>query len=82
MLNLFLFKASVQFFSSTFIFSDNFSDLPTASTKEKTNFAWTLESVMGTGGTFHGHDTRPPGSRVKSNWQQILGSGPHVWGTS
>lgn len=42
----------------------------------------TLASVMARGGTFHGQLIRPPGRRLKSNWQQILGSGPQVWGTS
>lgn len=42
----------------------------------------TLASVMARGGTFHGQLMRPPGRRLKSNWQQTLGSGPQVWGTS
>lgn len=42
----------------------------------------TLASVMARGGTFQGQLMRPPGRRLKSNWQQILGSGPQVWGTS
>lgn len=42
----------------------------------------TFASVMARGGTFHGQLMRPPGKRLKSNWQQILGSGPQVCGTS
>jgi len=42
----------------------------------------TLWSVITVGGIFHGQVTRPPGSRLKSNWQQTAGSGPHVCGTS
>lgn len=42
----------------------------------------TLASTTAFGGTFHGQLIRPPGNRLKSNWQQILGSGPQVWGTS
>lgn len=42
----------------------------------------TLASVMARGGTFQGQLMRPPGRRLKSNWQQILGSGPQVCGTS
>ncbi len=43
-----------------------------------TYFVSTLVSVIGTGGTFHGHETRPPGNLLKSNWQHTLGSGPQV----
>lgn len=42
----------------------------------------TLLLVMALGGTFQGQLMRPPGSLLKSNWQQIFGSGPQVWGTS
>ena len=42
----------------------------------------TLESVMACGGTLQGQLYRPGDRRAKSNWQQILGSGPQVWGTS
>lgn len=42
----------------------------------------TLASVIARGGTFQGQLMRPPGRRLKSNWQQILGSGPQVCGTS
>lgn len=42
----------------------------------------TFDSVIALGGDFHGQLILPPGKRLKSNWQQILGSGPHVCGTS
>lgn len=48
----------------------------------RTHRSATLASVMARGGTFQGQLMRPPGKRLKSNWQQILGSGPQVWGTS
>lgn len=38
----------------------------------------TLASTTAFGGTFHGQLIRPPGNLLKSNWQQILGSGPQV----
>jgi len=47
-----------------------------------TNLSATLASVMTVGGIFHGQVKRLPGSRLKSNWQQMAGSGPHVCGTS
>lgn len=38
----------------------------------------TLASTTALGGNFHGQFIRPPGNLLKSNWQQILGSGPQV----
>lgn len=38
----------------------------------------TLASTTVFGGTFHGQFIRPPGNLLKSNWQQIFGSGPQV----
>lgn len=34
--------------------------------------------VIGFGGSLQGQDNPLPGNLLKSNWQQILGSGPHV----
>lgn len=50
--------------------------------KVKTYLSATLASTIVFGGTFQGQFILPPGSLLKSNWQQIFGSGPQVWGTS
>lgn len=46
--------------------------------KHTPHLSATLVSTTVFGGTFQGQLIRPPGSLLKSNWQQILGSGPQV----
>lgn len=60
----------------------NQNPTPCPSRADSRYLSATLASVIALGGTFQGQLMRPPGRRLKSNWQQILGSGPQVCGTS